>query len=467
MKKYFLWYRPLIVLVSIFIVWTAFIASRFYNSKATIEVEPSPLPVDDVATITMSQDTQVTFTENQLTSLYALYKKDWDIAVATSLLQYLLGIWDYKWAYGILEEIFDNQQLWELQKPLVAFTVFNYSLDANIRWDEVDKQKRGIVGDDKTFHDALMFLTRSDYTWFSTALIELQKSNVTYKNLIWAILTSRNTFDVLKDPPQYYEAWLIAAVLMEAGYMPLAWMIAKSILQTDKKYILSYEILSQIAIKQKKYDDAIKYLTILLSLDTQHISRTSFFLWKSYYWKGDYTNALIYLNQVTDERYKHDAIRYSIFVHRDQKNIAKMMDWFHNLLLDKELLPSDYLLLFEIIFYDPYMIWSGQWEVAKQYWLKIVVPYIDSCRKNIAKTAPYICKFGEAWRYLSQNRTEKALNDLLLLTKTYPHPSVYKALWDYYARVWDAQKAETYFMKSLLSTADSYNNGGIFSWNNQ
>jgi hypothetical protein len=467
MKKYFLWYKPLLVLLSVFLVWSAFIATKFFSSKADLTDEPSPVAIEEVKNITMSQENQLTFTESQLNSLYTLYRKEWDVSVATSLLQYLLSIWDYVWAYGVLEEIAENQQLSELYSPLVAFAVFNHALDSNLRWDQVDKKKRSISWDDESFHDALMFLTKSDFTWFTNRLVELQKTNVVYKNLISTILASRSTFDQLANPPQYYEAGLIAAVLMESWYMPLAWMMAKNILQSDKKYILSYEILSQIATKQKKYDDAIKYLTILLSLDTQHISRTAFFLWKSYYWKWDYTNALLYLNQVVDDRYRHDAVRYSIFVHRDQKNITKMMDWFHTLLIDKKLLPSDYLLLFEIIFYDPYMIWSGQWEVAKQYWLKIIVPYIDSCRKNIAKTDPYICKFGEAWRYLSQNRPEKALNDLLLLTKTYPHPSVYKALWDYYARAWDTQRSEAYFMKSLLSTADSYNNQGIFSWNNQ
>jgi hypothetical protein len=47
-------------------------------------------------------------------------------------------------------------------------------------------------------------------------LIELQKTNVVYKNLISTILASRNTFDQLANPPQYYEAGLIAAVLMES-----------------------------------------------------------------------------------------------------------------------------------------------------------------------------------------------------------------------------------------------------------
>jgi hypothetical protein len=72
---------------------------------------------------------------------------------------------------------------------------------------------------------------------------------------------------------------------MEAGYMPLAGLIASDIIRTDKKYILSYEILSQVAIKQRKHDDAIKYLKILFSLDSQHLGRTTFFLGKSYFWQ--------------------------------------------------------------------------------------------------------------------------------------------------------------------------------------
>jgi hypothetical protein len=131
-------------------------------------------------------------------------------------------------------------------------------------------------------------------------------------------------------------------------------------------------------------------------------------------------------------------------------------------------------LFFDIVFYEPY---SNQWKgwdfsLARDYAFQVVVPYIDVCRKTIATTAPWICKYGEAGWYLSQNKPEKALNDLLYITKTYPHPTVYQALWDYYTRVHDVAKAKIYYMRALVSRADMNFSGSgsilsppIYSWN--
>ncbi|MBP6086501.1 hypothetical protein KA478_05005 [Patescibacteria group bacterium] len=134
------------------------------------------------------------------------------------------------------------------------------------------------------------------------------------------------------------------------------------------------------------------------------------------------------------------------------------------MLAEQKLTDADYLLLFDVVFFEPYTHnTTGDASLSQQYALKVVIPYIDSCRKHIAKTNPAVCKYGEAGWYLVQNKPEKAITDLLYLTRIYPHPTVFKALGDYYTRVGDAQKAQTYFMKSLISSADTYENAGIFS----
>lgn len=436
---------------------------RFFAIKKTPVV--SQISQAHIAEIQKSPEWAITFTNNQIMSLFDIYVRDGDEKIAKSLLQYYISIWNYSSWYALLEEINNKWHLWWMYAPTIWFIVFNHAIENGIRWSEVDFKKWRIDWDIKSFHDALTLLIRNDYTWFNDTIAELEKSNVLYKNLISSLISSKKNFSTLKDPPAYYQAWLYAATLMEAWYMPLAWLIASDIMRTDKKYILSYELLSQIAIKQKNYDDAIKYLRILFSLDSQHIARTAFFLWKAYFWKGDYANALVYLNQVTDEQYTTDAIRYMILTYNAQKNTEKMMNWFRYLLTEKKLTPSDYLLLYDIVFFEPYTKKTSNSDIIAEYELKIIIPYIDSCRKNIAKSAPYVCKYGEAWRYLSQNKPEKALKDLLYLTKTYPHPTVYKALWDYYTRQWDNEKAQWYFIKSLITSADTYENTSIYSWN--
>ena len=461
MKKINKQHYIIIIIVFLFFIWL--VLYRFYAIKKTPVV--SQISQEHIAELQKSPEWAIAFTNNQILSLFEVYVRDWDEKIAKSLLQYYISIWNYNSGYALLEEINIKWHLDWMYAPTVWFVVFNHAIENGIRWSEVDFQKWHIDWDIKTFHDALTMLIRNDYTWFNDTMIALEKSNVLYKNLISSLLSSKKNFSTLKDPPAYYQAGLYAATLMEAWYMPLAWLIASDIMRTDKKYILSYELLSQIAIKQKNYDDAIKYLRILFSLDSQHIARTAFFLGKAYFWKGDYSNALVYLSQVTDEQYTTDAIRYMILTYNAQNNTEKMMNWFRYLLTEKKLTPSDYLLLYDIVFFEPYTKKTSNTDLIATYELKIIIPYIDSCRKNIAKSAPYVCKYGEAWRYLSQNKPEKALKDLLYLTKTYPHPTVYKALWDYYTRQWDNEKAQWYFIKSLITSADTYENPSIYSWN--
>jgi cytochrome c-type biogenesis protein CcmH/NrfG len=65
---------------------------------------------------------------------------------------------------------------------------------------------------------------------------------------------------------------------MQAGYLPLAKQLAEQTLSADKKYILSYEVLSQIALVQEDYSTALVYLQKLFTLDLQHSHRTAFYL---------------------------------------------------------------------------------------------------------------------------------------------------------------------------------------------
>jgi tetratricopeptide (TPR) repeat protein len=409
----------------------------------------------------------VSLTSNQILSLFDMYMRSWDIDVAKGLLQYYVEVGNYNSWYQLILEMRKKWDLTKISESMVAYGLFNYAIQNAIHRDDISSDKdRWLSRDSIDIYNTLSLLTKSDYSWFNAQLAQQEMTNVLYKNFIVALRSSKKWFELLKDPPAYYEAGLTAATLMEAGYLPLAALIAKWILATDKKYILSYEILSQAALKQRQYDDALKYLHILFTLDSQNISRTAFFLWKAYFWKQDYSKALVYLNQVREEKYLYDAVRYMILSYHSQKSYDKMMDGFRYLLAEQKLTDADYLLLFDVVFFEPYTNHSS-WDalLSEKYALKVVIPYIDSCRKHLAKTNPAVCKYGEAGWYLVQNKPEKAVTDLLYLTRIYPHPTVYKALGDYYSRVWDTQKAQNYFMKSLISSADTYQNAGILSWN--
>lgn len=465
-KKKHIWILLLVILLAFFFVM------RLLKISEPVQ-QVSQISQEKVEEIKNTPEWQIELTPVQVVSLYDMYKRDKDIKIASSLLQYYIAIGNYVSWYALLLDIEKNDQVKDMYAPTMWFIVFNYAVDQWTDWKEIDFERRNVDADTKSFHDSLTYVIRTDFSWFESQLRELEKTNVLYKNVIKTFLTSLHTFSSLKEPPVYYKEWLIAATLMEAWYYPLAWLVANNILRVDKKYILSYEILSQKSLKQKDYWSAIKYLNILFGLDRQHISRTAFYLWKAYYRQWEYSNALLYLNQAVQKEYIYDAARYIILTNYKLGNTEKVMEWFRFLLTEQKLTPNDYLLLYDIVFFEPYVVMSNQtWDaqnkpktIAQEYALKIILPFIDSCRKKIAKNHSYVCKYGEAWRYLSQNKPDKALRDLLYLTKTYPHPTVFKALWDYYALQWDADKAQQYFVKSLITSADTYQNTSIYSWN--
>lgn len=395
-------------------------------------------------------------TDNQIAILHKTYESKEDIAIAKSLLQQYVTQVKFASAYDVLETIQKNKQLDQIPITIPWFIAFNYSIQENKKTMEVEWFF--MSPSDKKLYQLLYLLQDKKYDEFSTTLDEV-KMDEQLKDLdaIKLFSQSKQTYNTLKDPSAYYFMGLIAVNLMEMWYVPLAQNMAKDILTQDKNYILAYEILSQAAIKQQDYTWAINYLQVLMKLDTQHLVRTAFFLWKSYYNVGDYANALMYLNQVRDPLYIDDALRYVILTNYQQKQDVAMMDWFRYLLSEKKLLPSDYLLLFDIVFYEPYMKeWTGSnFALVQKYALQTIVPFIDSCRKNLVSTLPYVCKYWEAWRYLSQKKPEKALNDLLYVSKNYPHPTVFRALGDYYASIDDAKKADAYYTRALMSQTDA------------
>jgi hypothetical protein len=74
----------------------------------------------------------------------------------------------------------------------------------------------------------------------------------------------------------------------------------------------------------------------------------------TYYYSKDYDNALVYFNQVREEQYVYDAIRYTILIHYQQKEYKDMMDGFRYLLTEQKLNTNDVALFFDIVFYEPY-----------------------------------------------------------------------------------------------------------------
>ncbi len=393
------------------------------------------------------------FSTGQMQLLHDSYQKEKSIDIAKSLLkQYILQN-NFSFAYELLAKMKKEDQLDALSGELVSFIAFNYSLvDSKNPAIKLELMSSPI----KETYELLYLLAEKKYSVFLELLDKHSKDDL-IKNqpMIAVFLQDRQTFRTLKDSKSYYLTWLFAVSLMKAGYTSLAMDLANEILEEDKNYILSYELLSQIAIKEKRYQDAVKHLQTLMNIDVQHMTRTAFFLWLSYYYLGDFNSAITYLNQVRDITYAYDAIRYLILIHNEQGEYDKMMDEFRFLLTEQQVDQHDFALFFDILFYEPYRIAgaSGDFSLARENAISLIIPYIDLCQKKLTSTAPYICKYWEAWRYLSQNKLEKASKLLLYLSKIYPKPIIFQALWDYYTHQNSIEKANYYYNKAFLQDA--------------
>ncbi len=404
------------------------------------------------ANIAHNEIWSVWLTQEQMEVLHTTYDRENDVTIAKSLLQQYLAQAKYKEAYELLQTVENKNQLTDIPQNIPWLVWFNYNVSLSKMSDEMSSREK--KSPQKDLYTALYLLSKKDYQGFEDMMKNMK---LPWNSLYDALSNAKQTYQWLQDAPSYYYTWLLATTLMEAGYVPLTEILANDILETDKNYILSYELLSQIAIKKRNYQIAIELLKKLLTLDPTHIARTSFFLWMSYYHIQDYVNALVYLNQVHDQQYINDAIRYMILSYYHTQQLDRMMEWFRYLLSEQKLHTDDFILLFDIAFYEPYMKYGSgaTFDVAKKYALPIIIPFIDSCRKSIQSVAPYVCKYWEAGWYLSQNKPEKALKDLLYTVKTYPHPTVFQALWDYYASIQDEVKAQHYYMKALMSRNDA------------
>jgi tetratricopeptide (TPR) repeat protein len=161
----------------------------------------------------------------------------------------------------------------------------------------------------------LQALASKNYTVYTQILQENMQAPNEKKSmdpLLAALVQAEQTYITLKEAPVYYHTGLIAATLMQAGYVPYAQALAHDVISQDPSYALGYEILSQAALKQQKYSEALTYLQKLFVVDKQNAQRTSFFMGVAHYFLGDYDQALLSLQQISENAYLYDAQRYMI-----------------------------------------------------------------------------------------------------------------------------------------------------------
>ena len=90
--------------------------------------------------------------------------------------------------------------------------------------------------------------------------------------------------------------------LMNQGFLAWAKKMAIRLVNEHPDYILPHQILANADFIMWKRDSASRYFTDLLLLDRQEKSSYLYYLWICYYHLWDYSNAVLYLSQITDSQ---------------------------------------------------------------------------------------------------------------------------------------------------------------------
>jgi tetratricopeptide (TPR) repeat protein len=414
-------------------------------------VQPTLTSKLDGVSIGVTPVGTVWLTPSQVVIMERMYTEDTDVDVAKTLLQHYISQWNYAQWRTMLVDMYEKKKLALLDQNIVQTVIYNAAYDGS----NTDLSSAKAIGlDTNLLSQLLRSSAREEYDVLTSLLSKNPlTSGSDQPPLLRAFHGAQKTYSTLSSAPSYYFTGLLAAALMENGYTPFAQGIASTLVRQHPDYILAHEILFQSALIQQQYSIAQKHLESLITLDRQHIQRTSFFLWLVLHAQKKYSEASLFFSQVQDPLYLYDAMRYQILIAYYDHSYDRMMDKFRLLLQAKKTTPSDHLLLYDIVFYEPYHLsqGSGSFDLAQKYALSVIVPYIDSCKKNISPSLPYVCKYGEAWRYLSQWKREKAYWYLIAVSKKYPNPRIYQALWDYYLTQWNKKIATSFYKKALLT----------------
>ena len=174
-----------------------------------------------------------------------------------------------------------------------------------------------------------------------------------YEDFVIAIQSAFNQYSLLDDVPEYYQDGLIAYQLMKQGFLAGAKKIAIRIVNEHWDYILPYQVLANVDFLMGKRDSAARYFHQLLELDPQEKSSYLYYLGICYYHLEDYSNAVLYLAQITDYDIMLDSDRYLILSYIALWEKNRVFGWWQRLLWYPTIKAADFYSFYEEAFWKP------------------------------------------------------------------------------------------------------------------
>lgn len=316
---------------------------------------------------------------------------------------------------------------------------------------EYYRSKNLISADDYLFYQAMIKFWQND---LEAARILLQQiTSPKYTTISKYIIETFDTLSKQQDIPSYYAQSMISLAVMKQGYYSIAKKLATAITIKDKDYILPYQILAHSHFMTHNRDTAIEYLLILKDLETKQAERYTFLIGVAHYRRGDYTQAILYLNQISVGSYISDAYRYIFLSYIQWWSYDRANATRQKLLGNSDISKHDFYSYFYEVFYAP--IRSGK---SREMYVNnptIATMSIDQCLAMLDTSDHTVCDYGKAGLALAKNDMTQAKKYLDMLITNYNEPYLLHAIGDYYMVAQDDVLAYQYYQKALaVSNSD-------------
>lgn len=387
------------------------------------------------------------------------YRSTQDRDIWIQLITRLSKEFNYNQAYKELQTL-DNYSIKKMNPHLVLRIVFNSDLitpgvqNKTILSNFVREFKNNklITEKEAQRYNALLLLIQGDKTNFllsTPAFTNTDNSEI--KDLVIDIQTKAKQTTQGHDIPSYYSDGLIALSLFQHGYPFLSQQLALNILKDNPNYILPKQILAYTHMILHQRSQAQSYFTQLINNDNTNIHNYQFFAGVCSYRLGNYTDTILYLNQISSDHIISDVIRYKILAYialKDDTNAAKQMK---TLLSQSDIQNTDMILAWENMVFIPYMYGKPYTIIEKEP--TILDLYIDRCQKE-----PFdqkICQIGKIAKDIQAQTFTYSDTYLNNIIESFPRSYIYYILWEYYTKKNKEVEAQKAFVSALSLSKDN------------
>ena len=377
----------------------------------------------------------------------------------TTTVQELISQYEFKKAWNELSDIniYDNN---EINKERYLYTYFNNlsldnSTDEFIITLETLKNNNQITYDTYNFYMGLINYWNWEYDLWNIKFSEIQDNN--YLGLIDKLIEIKNKIELQKDIPLYYQDALFSLELFKNWYFSIAKRLSLKAINSNKEYILPYQIFAYSSYLTNQWEPAIEYFLLLQDLDTSRYSTYKFMIWTSYFRLGKYTDSILYLSQIGEWENQTDVYRYLILNYKKINQTSKIADILTKMISQPDLNIGDFELINDIYFLDAYKVWQKSDLYNTEQWIGIVKKCYELFSSNP------VCDLWTIWLYISKWEIEaSALEDKVnKLISMNPSSILYQVLWDINWMKWNKKKAKNSYIKAYGLTANSQEQSNI------